>query len=81
MSKIEELVTFIQGHDEHTMPDVTEAVEAINQLLLEAITKIKSANDEGMFIDPHKSAGVLVAEHRVKVLSAIEAIESEYRNE
>lgn len=63
----------------HNAEKLFESIEShTNSAVQAALDKVEATNLKGMYIDPHKTAGVLVAEHRIVVQNTIEEVRKDY---
>jgi len=61
------------------MPRSVDAIEKIiNSEVQAVLDKVEATNLKGMHIAPHKTASVLVAEHRIDVQNIIEEVRKDY---
>lgn len=64
---VDEIMPLLKSHTNSEVRAVLDRLEAVNT--------------KGMFIDPTKTAGILVADHRIDVQAAIEAERGKYATE
>jgi len=85
---LDKLIEWILGHDENELANIDfrkikrevliTAEAAIDSEVQAALDRVEASNLKGMYIDPHKTAGVLVAEHRIDVQNVIEEVRKDY---